>query len=180
MAEQEQLRAEFLAMFNHELRSPLTSVKVSADTLEAEPDRLDPAEIRQFFRIIQDHVEHMRHLIGDLLDVARIATGALAVVPEPAEVRALVEEAGTRFASDDGSNPLRMEVAEDLPIVMADRRRVVQVLSNLLSNAAGHSPEGSPILVRAVQDGVHVAVSVSHRGRGIAAELLPELFRKFY
>ena len=70
-------------------------------------------------------------------------------------------------------------MAADLPMVMADRRRIIQVLGNLFSNAAGYSPDGSPIMVSAVRDGVHVAVSVADRGRGIPAELLPELFRKF-
>ncbi len=179
LEEQERLRAEFLAMVSHELRSPLMSVKGSADTLAAESARLDPAEMSQFFRIIQDQAEHMRGLIGDLLDVARIQAGALPVDPEPADLRLLVEEAGGLFRSADARNPLEVEVAADLPQVMADRRRIVQVLGNLLSNAAGYSPEGSPILVSAVRDGVHVAVSVADRGRGIPAELLPELFRRF-
>ena len=177
--EQERLRAEFLAMVSHELRSPLMSVKGSADTLAAESDRLDPAEMRQFFRIIQDQAEHMRSLIGDLLDVARIQTGALPVDPEPTDLRLLVVEAADQFRSADARNPLDVEMAEDLPMVMADRRPIVQVLGNLLSNAAGYSPEGSPITVNAVRDGVHVSVSVADRGRGIPAELLPELFRKF-
>ena len=64
-------------------------------------------------------------------------------------------------------------------MVLADRRRVLQALGNLLANAAGNSPEGSPILVSAEREGVHVAVSVSDRGRGIPAELMPELFRRF-
>ena len=179
LEEQERLRAEFLAMVSHELRSPLMSVKGSADTLAAEGDRLDPAEMRQFFRIIQDQAEHMRFLIGDLLDVARIETGSLAVDPEPADVRALVDGASARFQSGDARNPLQVELADDLPMVLADRRRMVQVLGNLLSNAAGYSPEGSPITVSAARDGIYVAVSVSDRGRGIPAELLPELFRKF-
>ena len=179
LEEQERMRAEFLAMVSHELRTPLMSVKGSADTLAAESARLDPAEMRPFFRIIQDQTEHMRFLIGDLLDVARIETGALAVDPEPAELLSLVEEAGSRFRSGDAKNPLQVELAEDLPMVLADRRRVVQVLSNLLSNAVGYSPEGSPITVSAAREGVYVEVSVADRGRGIPAELLPELFRKF-
>ena len=179
LEEQERLRAEFLAMVSHELRSPLMSVKGSADTLAAQSSRLDPAEMGQFFRIIQDQAEHMRGLIGDLLDVARIQTGALPVDPEPTDLRPLVDEAGGLFQSADARNPLDVELAADLPMVLADRRRVVQVLGNLLSNAAGYSAEGSPITVTAVRDGVHVAVSVADRGRGIPAELLPELFRKF-
>jgi DNA-binding response OmpR family regulator len=140
---------------------------------------LDPAEMRQFHRIIVDRAEHMRVLIGNLLDVARIETGALPVDPEPSDLHLLVEEAGGRSHSADARNPLEVELPVDLPRVMADRRRIVQVLGNLLSNAAGYSPGGSPITVSAVRDGVHVAVSVSDRARGIPAELLPELFRKF-
>jgi len=95
------------------------------------------------------------------------------------EARALVEDAVSRFLAGDDRNPLEVDLADDLPMVMADRRRIVQVLGNLLSNAAGYSPEGSPIVVSAERDGVHLAVSVTDRGRGIPAELLPELFRKF-
>ena len=179
LEEQERLRAEFLAMVSHELRAPLMSIKGSADTLAAESARLDPAEMGQFFRIIQDQSEHMRGLIGDLLDVARIQTGALPVNPEPADLRLLVEEAGSWFRNAESRNPLDVDVEPHLTMVLADRRRIVQVLGNLLSNAAGYSPDGSPITVSAVRDGVHVAVSVADRGRGIPAELLPELFRKF-
>ena len=179
LAEQERLRAEFLAMVSHELRSPLMSIKGSADTLAEQSARLGPAERAQFFRIIQDQSEHMRGLISDLLDVARIQTGTLPVDPEPANLRPLVEEAGGLFREGDASNPLIMEPAADLPMVLADRRRIVQVLGNLLSNAAAYSHEGSPITVSAQRDGVHVAVSVADQGRGIPAELLPEVFRKF-
>ena len=176
---QERLRAEFLAMVSHELRTPLAAVKGSVTTLLEAAGELDPAETAQFHRIIRDQSDQMRFLIGDLLDVARIETGTLPVAPEPSDIRALVEEAGARFQSGDARNSLHLELAEYLPMVLADRRRVVQVLGNLLSNAAGYSPEGSPIVVSAVRDGVYVAVSVSDRGRGIPAEMLPELFRKF-
>ncbi len=178
LEEQERLRAEFLAMVSHELRTPLATVKGSTTSLLSGSD-MDPAVAAQFHRIMDQQVDHMQYLIGDLLDVARIQTGALPVDPEPADLRALVEEAGGLFQSADARNPLDVELAADLPMVMADRRRIVQVLGNLLSNAAGYSAEGSPITVTAVRDGVHVAVSVADRGRGIPAELLPELFRKF-
>ena len=179
LEEQERLRAEFLAMVSHELRTPLAAVKGSITTLLEAAGELDPAEMTQFFRIIRDQSDQMRYLIGDLLDVARIETGALSVAPEPSVVHALVDEAGNRFLSGGARNALRVELAADLPMVMADRRRIVQVLSNLLSNAAGYSPEGSPVLVTAARDGVLVAITVADSGRGIPAELLPELFRKF-
>ena len=177
--EQERLRAEFLAMVSHELRVPLTSIKGSATTIMETGADLDPAVVRQFVRIIGDQTDHMNALVADLLDVARIETGALAVAPEPAEVAVLVDRARSGFANAGGKNTLAIDVEPDLPLVMADRRRIVQVLGNLLSNAARNSPPSSVIRVSAARDGVHVALSVADEGRGIPPESLPHLFRKF-
>ncbi len=179
LEELERLRAEFLAMVSHELRTPLTSVKGSIATLLDPPTTLGPTEMRQFFRIIDSQIDRMHVLISDLLDVARIETGTLAVSPEPTDVAILVGEAGNGFRSAGGRHNIEVELAPDLPWVMADRLRMVQVLGNLLTNAARHSPESSIIRVTAVGEGVHVAVSVSDHGRGIPAESLPHLFRKF-
>ena len=179
MEELERLRAEFLGMVSHELRTPLAAIKGSAATLTEAASDLDPAEMLQFYRIIGEQADYMRDLIGDLLDVARIETGELSVAPVPADVASLVDEARSRFQSGGGRNNLRIDLSPDLPLVMADGRRVVQVLSNLLSNAARHSHEASAIGVSAVREGYHVAVSVTDEGRGIAAERLPHLFRKF-
>ena len=176
----ERLRAEFLGMVSHELRTPLTSIKGSADTLLEESARLDPAEMRQFHRIIRDQTVRMRGLITDLLDVARIETGTLPVAPQSVEVTALVDQARNQFPSGGGGRDnLHIDLAPDLPRVMADRRRIVQVLDNLLSTAARYSPADSAIRLAAVREGVHVAFSVADNGRGVPAERLPQLFRKF-
>ena len=179
LEEMERLRAEFLGMVSHELRTPLTSIKGSAATLTEAASELDPAEMLQFFRIIGEQADYMRDLIGDLLDVARIETGELSVAPAPAVVATLVDEARSRFQSGGGRNNLRIDLSPELPLVMADGRRIIQVLNNLLTNAARHSHEASAIGVSAVREGYHVAVSVTDEGRGIAAERLPHLFRKF-
>ncbi len=179
MEELERQRAEFLGMVSHELRTPLTSIKGSADTLLEAASELDPAEMTQFFRIIRDQSDQMRHLIGDLLDVARIETGALSVNPGPASLADMVDEARRRFLSAGVRENLDVDLPPDLPPVMADRRRVVQVLTNLLSNAARYSPEGSPIRIAAERGDVHVCVSVTDEGRGLSSDHLPHLFRKF-
>ena len=179
LEEMERLRAEFLGMVSHELRTPLTSIKGSAATLTEAASDLDPAEMLQFFRIISEQADYMRDLIGDLLDVARIETGELSVAPAPADVATLVDEARSRFQSGGGRHNLHIDLSPELPLVMADGRRIIQVLNNLLTNAARHSHEASAIRVSAVREGYHVAVSVTDEGRGIAAERLPHLFRKF-
>ena len=181
LEELDRLRTEFLAMVSHEMQIPLTSIKGSTSTLLNDPGGLDPAEMRQFFRIIDDQAEHMRSLMSDLLDMARIETGTLSVSPEPAEVTRLVDEAKNRFLflNAGGRNDLQIELAPDLPLVMADGRRIVQVIGNLLSNAARYSPELSPIGLVAERDGVHVAISVVDEGAGLAPEHVPQLFGKY-
>ena len=177
--ELERLRAEFLGMVSHELRAPLTSIKGSAATLLEADQELDPAERHEFFRIIHDQADRMRGLISDLLDAGRIDAGTLSVAPEPSEVAELVDRARNTFLSGGGRHTVLIDLPPGLPRVMADRRRIEQVLNNLLSNAARHSPEFSPILVGAERDGVHVAVWVADEGRGLAPEHLPHLFHKY-
>ena len=118
-------------------------------------------------------------LIAELLDAGRIDTGTLSVSPERSEVAALVDQARTTFLSGGGRHTVLIDLPPDLPRVMADRQRVVQVLNNLLANAARQAPESAPIRVAAERDGVHVAVSVADEGRGIPPERLVHLFRKY-
>ena len=179
LEELERLRAEFLGMVSHELRVPLTSITGSVTTLLEASSELDPAEMTQFFRIIRDQSNHMRYLIGDLLDVARIDTGTLPVSPAPADPAEMVDEAKNRFLSGGGRDNIQIDLPLDLPPVMADRRRIIQVVNNLLSNADRYSPEGSLIRVTAALQGLNVAISVADGGRGVSADVLPHLFRKF-
>ncbi len=176
--ELERLQTEFLGLVSHELRAPLTSIKGSAAALLHPSPDLDPAEMRAFHRIIDDQANHMFGLIGDLLDAGRIETGTLSVAPEPAEVAGLVDQARNTFLSGGGRQAIHIDLPRDLPRVMADRRRIVQVLNNLLSNAARHSPAVSTIRVAAAPDGVHVSISVCDEGQGVPPEQLPHLFRK--
>ncbi len=177
--EMERLRAEFLAMVSHELRTPLTSVKGSVATLLDANTVLSPVEALQLHRIIDTQADRMRMLISDLLDVAHIETGTLSISPEPANVAILIDEASHAFQSNVDKHNICISLSPDLPWVMADKLRVIQVLGNLLTNAARHSPANSDINVSAERYDLHVAVSVSDAGRGIPAESLPHLFRKF-
>ena len=177
--ELERLRAEFLGMVSHELRVPLTSIKGAVTTILASPTVLDPVEMRQFYRIIDHQTDRMRDLISDLLDVARIETGSLSVTPEPTDVASLIDEARNTFLSGGGRSTIEMDLPPDLPWVMADRHRIVQVLNNLLSNAARYSEASAAIRLTAVREDCYVGISVADEGRGVPADVLPHLFRKF-
>ena len=175
----QRLRAEFLGMVSHELRMPLTAIKGSAASALSSTSPFNPTEARQFFRIIDEQADHMRSLINDLLDVTRIEAGTLSITPETSGVVALVDQARAAFLGGGAKNSIEIDLPADLPPVAADGQRVVQVLTNLLSNASKYSPASTTIRVTALQQGSHVAVTVADEGRGVAAEDLPLLFRKF-
>ncbi len=172
----ERLRTEFLGLVSHELREPLAAIRGSASTLLDDAAALDPAEMREYHRIIFQQSGRMRGLIGDLLDAGRIDTGTLSVAPEPTELAELVERARDIFVGGGGRHAIVVDLPVGLPRAMADRRRIVQVLGNLFANAARGAPESSPIRVSAVREDAHVAVSVADEGRGIAPEQLARLF----
>ena len=179
LQELERMRAEFLGMVSHELRVPLTSIKGSTAAALGAARLVAPAETREYFRIIDDQADRMIGLIADLLDAGRIETGTLSVSPEPSEVGALVDQARNAFLSGGARHAVLIDLPPGLPPVLADRQRIVQVLNNLLANAARHCPDTAPIRIAAERDGVHVAVSVADEGRGIAPERLGQLFRKY-
>ena len=176
--ELDRLRSDFLAMVSHELRAPLTSIKGSASTVLTSDSDRDPAVLRQFFRIIDEQADQMDRLVADLLDVARIESGELAVSPKPVEVAFLVDRAIRAFNRRPG-HMIEIDLEPNLPRVLADERRMVQVLGNLLTNAERHAQPSTPIRVRAVRDGVHVELSVANEGEGITDEALATLFQKF-
>ena len=111
--------------------------------------------------------------------MARIETGTLSVSPEPTEVARLVDDARNSFVNGGGLHTIHMDIAPDLPRVMADRGRIVQVLTNLLTNAANHSETASAIRVMAIGEDQQVAIAVADDGQGVSTERLPDLFRKF-
>ncbi len=174
----ERQRAEFLAMVSHELRAPLAAIKGSTTTVLLSSPAPPRAEIVQFMRIIDGRADHMRRLIANLLDAGSIKAGTLTVEPEPANAAALVDQARTTFVTGGARNPVLIDLPHDLPAVMADPERIVQVLGNLLANAARNSPPSAPIRIEGARRGAFVALSVSDEGLGIAPEQLPHLFRK--
>ncbi len=179
LVEMEQQRANFLGIVSHELRAPLASIKGSATTLRESANSLDPAEMTLFFEIIEQQANHMSGLITDLLDMARIEAGTLSVSPEPSDVTALVDQARRSFLISGGGDNMKIDFTPNLPPVMADRRRIVQVLGNLLSNAVRHSPASSAVRLTAVHQGLQVVFTVADDGPGLSDDVMPQLFRKF-
>ena len=178
LAELKRQRTEFVNMVRHELTAPLVSIKGCTTTAVDSSSMLSAVESERLFRIIDLQVDHMRRLIGDLMDSAQIETGSLAVSIEPAELAVMVEKARNLFLDGGRRNPVQIGLPPDLPRVRADRRRIVQALVILLNNASRHSPDTAAIKVEARLRGVHVEVSVVDEGPSIPGERMPHLFRK--
>ena len=166
----------FPGLVSHELRRPLAAIKGAATWLLEDAPAHDPDETREFHRIIVEQSGHMQDLLGDLLDAGRIDSGTLSIAPEPSELDELVERARSTFLDGDGRHDILVDLPVELPPVMTDRRRIVQVLDHLFAHAARHAPNPAPIWVSAERGDAHVAVSVADQGLGVAPELLPRLF----
>ena len=139
--EVERLRTEFLSMVSHELRAPLTSIKGSAATVLGASDELDRSELLQFFRIVDDQADHMRGLIGDLLDVGRIEAGTLSVAPQPVDLTRLVERARSAFASGGARHAVSIDLPRDLPrvLVLDDDPQALRFARDALASR-GYAP----------------------------------------
>lgn len=133
----------------------------------------------QFFHIINDQADHILDLISNLTDAARIDAGDLLVFPEPSEVGVLAEQARNDFLSPGSHVRVHIDLPPDLPRVLADRRRIVQALVTLLSNAERCAPEHAALRIGAVVEELDVFISVAAAGPEVPPERLRHLFRKF-
>ena len=170
LEEMKKQRAEFLNNVSHELRTPLTSIKGSASTLLNSPYPVDPVENRQFLRVIDEQTDRMRDLINDLVDITHIEAGTLSVSPEPVELADLLDQVREVHSHVGAPNSrIEFELTPALPKVMADSRRVLQVLSNLVASVSMYSSETSTVRIRVFPRDSHVAFTVGDETAGAAA-----------
>ena len=167
LEEMKRQRAEFLSTVSHELRTPLSAVKGSTSTLLNSSYPLAPAETRQFLRVIDEQSDHMRQLINDLIDMTHIEAGTLSVDPEPIDSSDLLNEARETHVEWDGSiNCVELALPPDLPMVVADRRRILQVLGNLIERACNYSSNPTIARISALPRATYLAVTVENQGAG--------------
>ena len=160
-------REEFLSNVSHKLRTPLSTIKGSTTTLLSSNYPLDPGETRQFLRVIDEQADYMRHLINDLVDMTQMEIGALQVNAEPTDVADLLDEAREAYIhTGAASNGVELDLPPTLPLVMADRRRILQLLGNLLASASGHPSKSYELRISASLRDVYLVVTVERKGSG--------------
>ncbi|HYZ90724.1 MAG TPA: ATP-binding protein [Myxococcales bacterium] len=178
--EVDQMKSEFISTVSHELRTPLTSIKASMALLLSQNSGLDE-ESTELLQVSKRNADRLVRLVNDILDVSKIEAGRLQLDPKEHQVSALCAEAVAGidgFAQKVGV-AVRSRVAADLPRVRADWDRVVQVLTNLLSNALKFSPRGTEVELVVDRRDEAALFQVRDRGPGIPPEFRDKLFTKF-
>ena len=173
------LRADFVSMVSHELRSPMAAVVGAARTLRSRVRELSPGQRDQLLALISREAERLTSLVRDVLDTSRLEAGTLAYEFERVELGELIREATEAAAA--GQSDVRIEARVDggLPPVSGDRERLRQVVTNLVENAVKYSPPGGAVRVSAASRGSVVNVAVADDGPGIAPDDHELIFEKF-
>jgi len=179
LSEADHRKSEFLATLAHELRNPLAPIRTGLDLLRMAPR--DPEATARVHAMMDRQLGHLIHLVDDLLDIARITRGKIELKREAVDLKVIVQMALETSAALIDGHGHRLEVDlvdEPLPLE-ADVTRMVQVLSNLLNNAAKYTPAGGCVTLAVWREDGHAVVAVSDTGIGIPPEAIGSVFEMF-
>ncbi|WP_225984780.1 hybrid sensor histidine kinase/response regulator [Noviherbaspirillum aerium] len=179
MREIDRRKDEFLAMLAHELRNPLAPISAAAELLKMVD--LDPDRMKKTSDIISRQVEHMTGLIDDLLDVSRVSRGLVELDQGLVDARKIVANAveQVRPLIDLRRHHLSVHTPPVSALVQGDQKRLIQIISNLLNNAAKYTLEGGTITLTMEVDSKNIVLSVTDNGIGMAPEVIEHVFEMF-
>jgi signal transduction histidine kinase len=173
------LRADFVSLVSHELRSPMAAVIGAARTLQDRWRSLSAAQREAFLALIADETNRLAGLIGDVLDTSRIEAGTFSYSFTDVDMTRLVEDAVATASVGQDEVRVRASVAERVPHIRGDRERLRQVLTNLIDNAVKYSRSGEDVEVRVAPENGVVRITVADRGPGIPLDQQRLIFEKF-
>jgi len=182
----EELHAALLNSISHELRTPLASITGVLSTLRQSPGVLDAAaslseDARgELVEVAWEQTGRLNRLVGNLLDMTRLEAGAVRIRREPCDVQDLVGAVLAEMTEQLAGRAVTVSLAPDLPLVSGDFVLLAQALSNVLDNAAKHSPPGSAVEITAVRVSEAVEVCIADQGPGIPEAELVRVFDKFH
>jgi PAS domain S-box-containing protein len=171
------LKSEFVSMVSHEFRTALVGIQGFSELLSDEA--ADPEEVKSLATDINNDAQRLNRMIGEMLDLDRMEAGKIRLSPRPLDLNGLVTEAVERAQSASDRHRITADLDRALPIITGDSDRLVQVVSNLLTNAIKYSPDGGEVVVTTRADEGMVAVSVTDHGVGIAPEFVDRLFGRY-
>jgi signal transduction histidine kinase len=173
------VREEFLTLASHELKTPLTPISLVIQILRKRAEQYLPIDASLVERA-QRPLERLTGLINDLLDISRIQAGRLRVLPAPTPLRDLLRELVEAHRLTAPDHPLELVEPPEELVVLGDRARLAQVISNLLDNAVKYSPPGSPVRVALQAQEGQALLSVQDSGIGIPPEQRQQVFERFF
>ena len=174
-----QLRADFVSLVSHELRSPMAAVIGAARTLQDRWRMLSAAQRESFLALIGDETSRLAELVGDVLDTSRIESGTFSYRFEEVDLGRVVGEAVEAAVLAQQDVPVVGSVVGRIPPIRGDRARLRQVLGNLIDNAVKYSPEGGEVRVSAAAANGAVRIAVRDAGPGIPHDQQLRIFEKF-
>ncbi len=169
-------RDEFLTVVSHEMKTPLTLMKGNLQLLRLRAEQQDDAAIRKSSETVERQVDRLTRLIDDLLDVSRVGTGRMHIEMLPFDLNDVVREAVEEQAESNPAFALRLDRHAESLWVWADRGRILQVISNLLTNAIRYSADRKDIDIRTAKDGANAVVSITDYGIGIPEQQQAKVF----
>lgn len=181
LKEIDQMKSDFLASVTHELRSPLTSLRMYIDLfLKGAAGELTE-KAKKFLTIMNGSNKRLSRFIDDLLDMAKIERGKMEVKKEPLEILPIVSEIAQLMKpqSDEKNIEMTMDIPDNLPLVLIDGDRTRQIITNLLSNSIKFTPEKGKISVKIQDEKEHLQVSINDTGVGIPPDKISKIFDKF-
>jgi signal transduction histidine kinase len=179
LARLSQLRADFVSLVSHELRSPMAAVIGAARTLQDRWRMLSAAQRESFLALIGDETSRLAALVADVLDTSRLEAGTFSYRFEEVDLGRIVEEAVETALLAQQDVPVVASVRGRLPAIRGDRARLRQVLGNLIENAVKYSPEGGEVRVSAATGNGAVRIAVRDTGPGIPRDQQVRIFEKF-
>jgi two-component system sensor histidine kinase KdpD len=180
LEETEKLQTALLNSLSHDLRTPLVAITGALTSLTDQADALREEDRRSLILTAREEADRLNRLVGNLLSMTRIESGALYLHRESADLGEIIDKALELLGKATADHPVQRHISPEFPPVSVDFTLMVQVLVNLLDNAAKYSPSGSPIDIIAGEDGSTAHVEVADRGVGIPREELERVFDKFY
>ena len=179
LREGDRRKDEFLAMLAHELRNPMAPIRAAADLMEVA--HLDAERLKRTSQIISRQVRHMTGLVDDLLDVSRVTRGLVTLEREDLDIRHVITDAleQVRPLIEEKRHHLTLDLCPEPAHVLGDQKRLVQILANLLNNAAKYTPSGGTIRLAMQASNDEVLLAIADNGIGIASDLQPRIFDLF-